>query len=430
MERAAEGGDDAGRRAASTSAPGIWWALAFLCIGWAGVSASLLHFAPTRTEAAYLVWIGWGWGLTACAAAWAIRKQSLSLPLVLCVAILVRAPLVGSPPLLSDDLYRYLWEGLVLWEGGNPFTAAPAEVTGLDPQLRARVNHPEIPSIYPPISLLWFLGIRLTGGAAWTAQLWAVVADLATVGALFRLRRGAWPTVLYALHPLAALEAGSGAHLEAPAVALLAWGVALPRWGPFLATLGAGVKLFPGVLVPALAFRDGWKATVAGLGVAGAVIAVAALPVIQGGISVLTGLTTYATTWSFNGLLYVPLAALIGGEWARPLLMGAAALATLGSLWFFRRSVVQSWLAVGVVFVACSPTLHPWYGLWVLVPALLAGRPSFAVLGVSLLGGYGVLSGYDAATGSWSEPAWLWAVTWLPGLTAIAVEAVWRRTRR
>jgi len=400
--------------------------LCALCIGWAGASASLLHQAPTRTHAAAVLALGLGWGLTALGAALMSRGRTLAPWIVLVLALGVRLPLVGTPPLLSDDVYRYLWEGLVLLSGGNPFVTPPAELPGLDDGLRALVNHGQVPSAYPPLALLWFALLRATGLGVAGAQAWTLLADLAVVGALLYGRKGTWPTVLYALHPLAALESAAGAHIDVPAVACLAWACVLAErrsWlAPLLGVLGGGVKLFPALILPSLAWRTRWSRAILGLALGTLAVGLAALPIAGAGWALLDGLGAYAAHWEFNGLLFTPLTWVVEPPIARMVLIPLGGLAVLGAAIGLRDRPAWAWLVVGAAFVALSPTVHPWYGLWVVVPALLCGRWSGAAVGVSLLGAYGVLSGYDPLTGAWSEPPWLWAITWVPGLLAVIVE--------
>lgn len=401
-----------------------------VCIGWAGACATLLHLAPTRTEVAWVVVLAWGWGLTAILAAWLHRRRPVEPVWILLLAAAVRAVLVGTPPLLSDDVYRYLWEGRVLWAGANPFLHAPETLVGLDDALLARVNHAEVPSAYPPLGLAWFAVLSGLGGTVWGAQALTGLADLAIVGALVRGARlhgrGTWPALLYALHPLAALESAAGAHIDVPAAALLTWAVVLAAdrsWlAPLLAVAGAGVKIFPVLTLPSLLWRAGWRRGLLGLTVGTAAVVLAALPVLSAGPELLAGLRTYATHWTFNGLVFTPLTAWLLPPDARRVLLVVGGLSVLIGAAVLRRRPAAQWLAVGIAFIALSPTVHPWYGLWMLVPALLLGRWGGAVAGLSLIGGYGVLSGYDAATGTWSEPAWLWAVTWVPALLALSVE--------
>ena len=69
-----------------------------------------------------------------------------------------------------------------------------------------------------------------------------------------------------------------------------------------------------------------------------------------------------------------------------------------------------------------SPTVHPWYALW-LVPflpflprALRAGATTF----VLLLPVVYVSAWQLAVTGEWSEPGWAKAIGWLPALALTA----------
>ena len=90
-------------------------------------------------------------------------------------AILCRALLVPIVPALSDDVYRYLWDGKVLLAGINPYRYPPIapELQSLRDGLWPLINHPNLPTIYPPLSMLFF------AAAAWiapTVLTWKIVA--------------------------------------------------------------------------------------------------------------------------------------------------------------------------------------------------------------------------------------------------------------
>src|SRR4029079_243666 len=72
--------------------------------------------------------------------------------------ILFRAVLVPLAPRFSDDLYRYLWDGKVLLHGINPYRYSPTapELAGLRAALWPLINHPDLPTIYPPLCMLFF----------------------------------------------------------------------------------------------------------------------------------------------------------------------------------------------------------------------------------------------------------------------------------
>jgi len=353
---------------------------------------------------------------------------------LLLAAAAVRIPLVGSPPLLSDDLFRYLWEGTVLAAGGNPFLESPASLPGLDDALRAHVNHPGLTSIYPPLALGWFRLLHLLGGSPWLAQACTASLDLVTVLALALMLRGTggsvWPAWLYALHPVPALESAAGAHLDVVAVALtaaavLAWQRGRPGPAVLGVVAGAGVKLFPVLLLPVMFTRQAWRREVAGLLIAGVAMVVLLWPVLDAGPALVASMHTYWSSWSFNGLVY-PLLAPVLGPYTRPVLAGAGVTA-VGWGWWRYREPVGTWAVAGAAFVLLSPTVHPWYLLWVLVPSLMRRRWGWAAASVALLGSYGVLLGYDPGTDQWQVPAWLPWITWGPALAFLAVEALLRR---
>src|SRR5207249_10752090 len=77
----------------------------------------------------------------------------LLLGLVLAFALLFRLSLLGSPVVLSSDVYRYLWDGRVQWAGISPHRYPPtdAELVPLrDETIHPRINRPTKPTVYPP----------------------------------------------------------------------------------------------------------------------------------------------------------------------------------------------------------------------------------------------------------------------------------------
>ena len=82
------------------------------------------------------------------------RFSSLEAGAVLFWAALIRAVFLVDPPSLSDDIYRYVFEGRVVLEGLSPYLFAPdslvlAELRDSAPEWHL-INHKELPAIYPP----------------------------------------------------------------------------------------------------------------------------------------------------------------------------------------------------------------------------------------------------------------------------------------
>jgi hypothetical protein len=348
-----------------------------------------------------------------------LARRLSSAASVLVVALVVRFVLLAAEPHLSDDFHRYLWEGKAALHGFDPWSRAPAEIVGLDDTLRARVNHPELASAYPPAALAWFVLLNLLGGTEIVARVAALLADVGVVAVLLRARAGGGrAAAVWAVHPLCAIESAVSAHLEAPALLCFALAIAAGSTasGGALWATASSFKLLPALMAPAL-LRT--RASVLGAVGASVVLLLFSSRIVS--VAVPEGLLAYGRAWSFNGALFTPVHAILG-DWARPLLMLAGAV-VVGWCALKVRDPLRAWQVVAGAFVLLSPTAHPWYALWVLLPSLWRGRSGWAVATVPLLGSYWVLASWDPATGAWTEAPWLWPATWGVALTALVVFA-------
>jgi hypothetical protein len=283
------------------------------------------------------------------------------------------------------------------------------------------VNNPGVSTIYPPVAQLAFLAGALLGGGILSLKLLWLVFDLlagaAIAGAARRRGRDVHrPLLLYLWSPLLLVEVAWNGHLEplglAGIAALLAWG-----HRPFLAGVAAGwaslVKLAPAAALPPLV-RERGVAFLAGFAVTGLLY----LPYLGAGDQLWAGLSTYAATWRFNEAAFALLEALVPGSrgprLTAALLVGAVvAWATLRR-WDGERSL-RVILATGLVL---SPTLHPWYTLWILPLAALGSHPAWiALTGTAFVGYHGLPTFLDS--GQWPQPVWGRVVLWGPVLVLL-----------
>jgi hypothetical protein len=337
-----------------------------------------------------------------------VRRHGGATGLVLAGALLFRLVAALGQPALSDDVYRYVWDGRVQLAGLHPYAHAPADpaLAGLRDENWSRINHPELKTIYPPLAQMLFLGLAASGAGPVGFKLAMGLLDFAVVLLLGRLlRRLELPAdrlVLYAWNPLAVLETAGSGHVEPLGIAmvLLAAAWIIDR-RPGLSTLalacGIQAKLLPVVLVPGWLGRLGWKAALP----LALVSVVLLLPYAATGPALGAGTFAYAARWEHNAIAFpavryllerVDTASLLKpalerlqqllGEGALPweflyrhvwpgdvarLVVACMALLWLAHLSFRRRPPPgrECLLALaGVLLLA--PTLHPWYVLWVL----------------------------------------------------------------
>lgn len=388
------------------------------------------------------------------------------LVVVAVVGLVARGMLLPVEPSLSDDAWRYRWEGRAQLSGVDPYTHAPDDplLTPLRDGEWLRVNHRQVPAVYgPPLELL-FAGLAALPGRLLPFKLAFVLADLAIAGLLLRLLRRRGRSSLWVLawlwHPLPILELAGQAHLEAIPVALLLLAVereeaGRPRAAAVALGLAASAKYLPLLLIPGFVRRGGRAGAAARLGWALGAGLLPALPYL-GGLVSSRGVATYASTWRFNegpfgwlqaalwesglapafaraaGPLCGAAAADPAQDWAwsqalAKLLVGALVLAALARAAWRGASPARSAALAGALFLALSPTVHPWYALWALPFALLGELgPAWLLLSLSLPLAYEVLLRHDGTPGSWSEAGWVRACIWAPWAILLLASAAAR----
>ncbi len=91
---------------------------------------------------------------------WMAGKKKNRFAVVFCClgAVFFRITLFTAEPSLSDDIYRYLWDGKVQSNGLNPYLYPPdaEELEFLRDEYHEGVNHKDIKTIYPPFAQVFF----------------------------------------------------------------------------------------------------------------------------------------------------------------------------------------------------------------------------------------------------------------------------------
>lgn len=369
-------------------------------------------------------------------AVWLVVQRGARLRtwLLIAIGILPRLLLLPSEPRLSEDLYRYLWDGRLVAEGVNPFPHAPADpaLARYHDALLGRLNHADVPTIYPPMAQFLFgAAARLAAEPwAWKATLLALEA-LLLLGLASLLRARGQPRerlLLYFWNPLVIVESFGSGHVDLAAAAFLVFALALhererPRLSGLAFAAAVLVKYMPLLLVPALLRRRAYGTLAVAALAAGALF----LPFLGAGPALWTGLATYLRHWEFNGSLYAIARPLFeSGEPPRLLLAALVAAAAPIVAWR-ARTLSGAALCLLAAWILASPTVYPWY--LVMLVALL---PLHADAGILLFSGLVALS-YAAlaalrATGVHELPGW---IPWFEygGWAAVAAAALLLRAR-
>src|SRR5882724_10323543 len=208
-------------------------------------------------------------------AAWLIvraRNARATLIIVLVLGGIFRLSIVFAPPFLSDDIYRYVWDGRVQAAAINPYRYIPADehLQSLrDEEIYPKINRRDYAhTMYPPAAeATYFLTTRISESVTWM-KLTIVGFELITVWLLMELLASfGMPRqriLIYAWHPLAVWEFAGSGHIDPLAFAFIALALLARKRNWETATgislgLATLAKLFPILLFPALYKRWGWK---------------------------------------------------------------------------------------------------------------------------------------------------------------------------
>jgi hypothetical protein len=356
--------------------------------------------------------------------------------LVFAIALAARAPLIGAPPLLSDDLYRYVWEGRVLAHGGNPWRQAPSDPALAElrePEIFPRINHPQLATIYPPLAEAGFALVASLSPTVWAMKLWVLLHDLALVALLCawceRRTGSAVAAIAYAWNPLVIVEYAGAGHNDPTAMVWLAAAFLLCEARPTLSALalvaGGMVKLAPLVALPYLMRRWPWRARLTALVLAGAGLAFfrAETRVAD------SGARAFWESWQNNELFFHYLERWTGSfAMARALALSAAA-AVCAWLWVRVPSNVRATRDALRALTLAGPVMHPWYLGWTLMFEPLAPSAPWLLLSLTVTLNYGALRA--PAEGSAFHPTLTlrWIEYGLPLALAASLAAIGRLKR-
>ncbi|HXV14152.1 MAG TPA: glycosyltransferase 87 family protein, partial [Candidatus Krumholzibacteria bacterium] len=336
------------------------------------------------------------------------------------VTVAARVAVLPARPELSTDVYRYVWEGRVVLDGGNPFATPPADssLAHLRNQDFDLINHRPLTTIYPPLAQgLFALGAWIAPNVVALKSVFTLF-DLGIVLVLLALLRArgrpATHALVYAWSPLVIVETAHSGHLDAAGAFFLVLGVTLivtgrRVWGGV--ALGASflVKYLAAAIVPFFA-RRGQRIA---LPILVATAMLGFLPFLDAGDGLTRTLITYGSQWSFNGPPFMVLSVLLGEEArARLALTVLGAIVVLVAAMRERDIARYAFIVIGAALLL-SPTVYPWYLVWI-VPFLCVFPNRAWIAFTGLIGiSYWVWIVYDA-TGAWMLPNWALALEYVP----------------
>jgi hypothetical protein len=370
------------------------------------------------------------------------KRDPLTTRQVLWGALLFRLVFLPLLPGLTDDLYRYIWDGWLQVEGINPYRYRP-ESEALAPfqtsPLYEELNSQPYYSVYPPLTQLAFAIGGFFYSLDWTVSYFVLKGLFATTefGGVLLLSRliTARNLLLYAWNPLVLIETAGQGHTEAlllPFIIGFIWAVQRQKayWASVFVA-GAGlVKIYPFVLGPFLLRRFGWKAVWPGaLFVAAVSLPYSAsytIPHLKASVDL------FAHLMEFNAGLYYLIKyvmwLLTGADWSKVIgpIFRYVFLGTLPVLYYldWRRDWSIRWACLMTLglFLVFSTTVHPWYFVPILALSVLHDQPAWPWFWVAALSIGTYLFYVDG-------PYWTWIVLGWGGGALLGSHLYWSELR-
>jgi len=336
----------------------------------------------------------------------------------------------------DDDVRRYVWDGRLQRLGYNPYIVVPNDpaFVALHTAETRTMNHPDLPSPYPPGAQLFFRAVTAIHESVFAMRIAFVICDLGIVVVLFDVLRstgrGAHWILAYAWNPLLATEAAGSGHIDMLGVLLLliSFAALLRRWRAIAAVafaLAIAVKFLPIVLLP-LYWR---RVRMRDATLAAAVVALLCLPFLNQGRIPLGSLGTYIQSYRFNDPVFTVLERV-----ATPQVIAALAafVGVLIAVWLRTKSQTLTEDAFAWPIAAsllCAPVVYPWYLLWLLPFVRSKSTLPLIIWTVSIIPTY-IVWHLRALGRPWALPGWVLVLEYGSVAMTAAIVLFWRVVRR
>ena len=308
-----------------------------------------------------------------------------------------------TPTYLETDHYRYVWDGLHLNQGLNPFLFTPENHPDFAAISWAQlINHQHLHSIYPPVAQIFFAISSWLNPYFWPflfdpSQIqsvdglspfqltlgWKVFIAITLLCCMYTLRSRGWSYIF--LNPLIIMQFLMNAHLDGfliPLLLLIFYGSSKMVYLRGFAFVSAiMLKVYPIILLPFLIIKEKgkWFPYLGVISLSGTLMFFSFYLSSQG--NMLTSFFVFGKHRSFFGYIHqilVDLMRLAGygnQAIASAKLIGAFLGLTLflTLVWQVHLKSISIRLASLILvtgFWMLSPTLHPWYLIAILGLAL------------------------------------------------------------
>lgn len=319
------------------------------------------------------------------------KLYSFSTAEIILAGIFFRLLFLLSVPSLSDDYFRFIWDGQLISHGLNPYLETPVQAiqhvgnNSFFSELLENMNSPNYYSVYPPLHQFLFF-IAATCGAEnilynlITIRLLTLLAEIGSAFMLIKLKISKTLFYLFFLNPLLIIELCGNLHFEGIMIFfLLASFYFLKKenyfFSAFFLGLAISIKLIPFIFLPFIAVHLKLKKGIAYIFTCVSIVVLLFLPYLSKQLLLHIGssLKLYFLTFEFNAGIYYIIRELgylaygyniisIAGK-VLPLITICIMLILLFKQYKVRteQRLFSSFLFALFTYYLMSSVVHPWY---------------------------------------------------------------------
>lgn len=386
-----------------------------------------------------------------------IQFEKLNFRFLLGIGIIFRLIFLCAEPNLSQDFYRFIWDGHLVSSGANPYLQSPDELmqnmVSMIPNAKALYEgmgslSARHYSNYPPLNQLLFALAALIGGKSMFGSLVVMrsIIILGDIGIFYfgrkllkKLNRSPHLIFWYFLNPLVIVELTGNLHFEGVMLfffILSMFLLSIDKWktAGVVMACSISIKLVPLLFLPLFFKYLGWKKSIIFYTIIGITSIVLFLPFNTPEFidNYSKTLKLWFSNFEFNASIYNIAKKTAIHFNAKPWefikeygkIIPLITIATVGLFTFLPKRydlnrVIWSMMWVLTIYYFMSTTVHPWYGIFLVLLSVFTTY-RYAIIWSAAI----VLSYFAYSQSDFKENLWLLTIEYIAVYGFIIYEIV------